>query len=73
MVSLVFLEIQNGKAKIVSFYAKKARGVMARFIVQNRLTDRAELQDFNAVGYRFQPDRSDAGNLIFVRDAAVEG
>jgi cytoplasmic iron level regulating protein YaaA (DUF328/UPF0246 family) len=67
----VFLENKNGKAKIVSFYAKKARGAMARFIVQNRLKDRAELQDFNAGGYRFQPDHSDVNNLVCVRDAAV--
>ena len=44
---------------------------MARFIVQNRLKDRAELQDFNAGGYRYQPDRSEADNLVFMRDAGV--
>ena len=71
VVTPVFLENQNGKAKIVSFYAKKARGAMARFIVQNRLKDRAELQDFNAGGYRFQSDRSDADNMVFMRDAEV--
>jgi cytoplasmic iron level regulating protein YaaA (DUF328/UPF0246 family) len=71
VVTPAFLENQNANAKIDSFYAKKARGAMARFIVQNRLKDRAELQDFNAGGYRFQPDRSDAENLVFARDAAV--
>jgi len=71
VVTPVFLENQNGKAKIVSFHAKKARGAMARFIVQNRLKGRAELQDFNAGGYRYQPDRSDADNLVFMRDAVV--
>jgi len=71
VVTPVFLENRSGKAKIVSFYAKKARGAMARFIVQNRLKDRAELQDFNAGGYRYQSDRSDADNLVFMRDAAV--
>jgi len=71
VVTPVFLENKNGKAKIVSFYAKKARGAMARFIVQNRLKERAELQDFNAGGYHYQPDRSDADNLVFMRDAVV--
>jgi len=71
VVNPVFLENQNGKVKIVSFYAKKARGTMARFIIQNRLKDRAELQDFNAGGYSYQPDRSDADNLVFMRDAVV--
>ena len=73
VVTPVFLENSGGKAKIVSFYAKKARGAMARFIVQNRLKDLAELQDFNAGGYRYQPDRSDADNLVFMRDAGVYG
>lgn len=71
VVTPVFLENKNGKAKIVSFYAKKARGAMARFIVQNRLTDRDDLQDFNAGGYCYQPDQSDSDNLVFMRDAAA--
>jgi len=69
VVTPVFLENRNGKAKIVSFYAKKARGAMARFIIQNRLTERVELQNFNAGGYRYLPDRSDASTLVFLRDA----
>ena len=71
VVTPVFLENKNGKAKIVSFHAKKARGAMARFIVQNRLKERDQLQGFKAGGYRYQPDRSDADNLVFMRDAAV--
>ena len=43
LVTPVFLENQNGNAKIASFYAKKARGVMTRFIVQNQLKNPAEL------------------------------
>ena len=71
VVTPVFLENSGGKAKIVSFYAKKARGAMARFIVQNRLKDPAELQDFNAGDYRYQRDKSDDKNLVFVRTKAV--
>jgi len=70
VVTPVFLENKNGKAKVVSFYAKKARGAMARFILQNRLRERAELQDFNAGGYRYQPDQSDAEIIVFTRDMA---
>ena len=73
VVTPVFLENKNGKAKIVSFYAKKARGAMARFIVQNRLKDLTDLQGFNASGYCYQPDHSDVNNLVFVRDSAVQG
>jgi cytoplasmic iron level regulating protein YaaA (DUF328/UPF0246 family) len=71
VVTPVFLENNRGKAKIVSFFAKKARGAMARFIVQNRLKERDQLQDFNAGGYRYQPNRSDEDNIVFLRDAAV--
>ena len=67
----VFLENQNGKAKIVSFYAKKARGAMARFIMQNHLKDRAELQNFNAGGYCYQPDQSNEEIMVFLRDIEV--
>ena len=71
VVTPVFLENKNGKAKIVSFYAKKARGAMARFIIQNRLKECDQLKDFNAGGYCYQPDRSDTDNLVFMRDAVV--
>jgi len=71
VVTPVFLENNGGKAKIVSFYAKKARGAMARFIVQNRLMERDRLQEFNAGGYRYQAEQSDADKLVFIRDAEV--
>jgi cytoplasmic iron level regulating protein YaaA (DUF328/UPF0246 family) len=71
LVTPIFLENKNGKTRIVSFHAKKARGAMARFIVKNRLKDRAGLQNFNAGGYRYQPDQSDSANLVFIRDKKV--
>lgn len=67
VITPVFLEDKAGEAKIVSFYAKRARGALARFICENRLTDRVCLRDFDAGGYRFQPDRSDASRLVFLR------
>jgi len=72
VVTPVFLERKAGEDKIVSFFAKKARGAMARFIVQNRV-DRVEgLKDFNSGGYRFQVAMSGDGRLIFLReDGAV--
>jgi cytoplasmic iron level regulating protein YaaA (DUF328/UPF0246 family) len=71
VVTPVFLEQKNGKAKIVSFYAKKARGAMARFVVQNRLKAKDDLKEFAAGGYCYQPDQSDANQLVFMRDAAA--
>jgi cytoplasmic iron level regulating protein YaaA (DUF328/UPF0246 family) len=71
VVTPVFLENQNGKGKIVSFYAKKARGALARFIVENRLKERTGLERFDVGGYRYQKDQSDSNKLVFMRDALV--
>ena len=67
IVTPVFMETKSGKAKIISFHAKKARGAMARFIVQNKITDKEDLKDFDAGGYRYQPDQSNIDNLVFIR------
>jgi cytoplasmic iron level regulating protein YaaA (DUF328/UPF0246 family) len=64
----VFKERRAGQAKIVSFYAKKARGAMARYIVQRRLTDPDGLKDFDSGGYAYEPDQSDAQTWVFLRD-----
>ncbi|TMV59073.1 peroxide stress protein YaaA, partial [Thioclava sp. BHET1] len=64
VVTPVFLE-ENGK--IVSFHAKKARGAMARHVVENRLTDAKDLQGFESGGYRFRPEGSTETRLIFQR------
>ena len=69
VISPVFMEEKPGGPKIVSFYAKRARGAMARFIIQNRLTDPAHLRDFDTGGYRFQPDLSDTDKPVFIRPA----
>ncbi|MGB0798529.1 MAG: YaaA family protein, partial [Planktomarina sp.] len=63
-----FLELKDGKAKIVSFFAKRARGAMARFVVQNRLTTASQIQEFDLGGYEFQPDQSTPEKPVFLRD-----
>ena len=68
VITPVFMERKAGQAKIISFYAKKARGAMARYIVQNRLTDPEGLKDFDSGGYTYQPDQSDAKKWLFLRD-----
>ncbi|MCA3446421.1 MAG: peroxide stress protein YaaA [Rhodobacter sp.] len=70
VITPVFLEDKAGDPKVVSFFAKQARGAMARFIAENRLTDPASLQDFDLGGYRFQPQRSDGDRWAFLRPAA---
>ncbi len=65
-----FMEDKNGTPKVVSFYAKRARGAMARYVVQHRLTDPDALRDFDAGGYRYREDLSEPDAPVFVRPAA---
>ncbi|MFV0359956.1 peroxide stress protein YaaA [Tropicimonas sp.] len=67
VVAPVFLENRPGGPKIVSFFAKKARGAMARFIVANRLRDPQALRDFDTGGYRYQPALSSPDSPVFLR------
>ena len=62
----VFLENKDGAPKIISFFAKKARGSLARFVVENQVTDPESLKEFSVDGYRFQ--RQDGDSLTFLRD-----
>jgi hypothetical protein len=63
-----FMEVKDDKPRIVSFFAKRARGAMARFIVENRLTDAEAIKDFTSGGYAYDADLSDGDTWAFVRD-----
>ena len=69
IVTPAFMEDKgDGKGpKIVSFFAKKARGSMARFIIQRRLTDPESILDFDLGGYAYRADLSKADKPVFVR------
>ncbi|MCC3718777.1 peroxide stress protein YaaA [Rouxiella badensis] len=67
IIKPVFLDEKNGKYKVISFYAKKARGLMSRFIIKERLTQRKQLQAFSLEGYRFDAARSEGNELVFTR------
>jgi len=71
VITPVFMESKDGRDKVVSFFAKKARGAMARHIIQNRLTDPEGLKDFSMGGYQFQPEQSDDRQFVFLRDYPV--
>lgn len=64
-----FMEDKPGGPKIVSFFAKRARGSMARYIIQRRLTDPDGLLDFDLGGYVYQPDMSEPDRPVFLRPA----
>ena len=68
IVKPVFLDYKNGKYKTVSFYAKKARGLMCRYMIQNRLTQVEQLKDFDLNGYWFDKTASTEKEFVFKRD-----
>lgn len=72
VITPVFLEGRGAEAKVISFFAKKARGAMARFVAEHRLTDPADLRGFDVGGYVFAPDRSDGDKLVFLREQVAE-
>jgi cytoplasmic iron level regulating protein YaaA (DUF328/UPF0246 family) len=69
IVTPAFMEDKgDGKGpKIVSFFAKKARGAMARFVIQKRLTDAQAIRDFDLGGYAYRADLSEPDKPVFVR------
>ncbi|MFP1723369.1 peroxide stress protein YaaA [Lonsdalea quercina] len=67
IIKPVFLDEKNGKYKVISFYAKKARGLMSRFIIQNQLTKPEQLKEFDLEGYGFAAEASSADELVFKR------
>jgi len=67
VISPRFLEVKGNEAKIVSFFAKKARGLMARYMIDHRV-DRADgLKDFKVAGYTFRTDLSSDNDWVFSR------
>ena len=68
IVKPVFLDNKNGKYKVISFYAKKARGLMCRYLIQNRLTEIEQLKEFDLGGYWFDSTSSTETEFVFKRD-----
>jgi len=68
VIKPVFLDQKNGQYKVISFYAKKARGLMARYIIENQLSTVEDLKTFNVDGYYFDAESSLKGELVFKRD-----
>ena len=70
VVNCVFEEHKAGKYKIISFMAKRARGLMVRYAIENKLSSVKKLESFNLEGYRFTSDVSTPERLVFRREAA---
>lgn len=68
IIKPVFLDQKNGKYKVISFYAKKARGLMARYLIENKLSQVEQLKAFDSEGYYFDAESSSNKELVFKRD-----
>ena len=68
VVSPVFKDAKNGEYKLISFYAKKARGFMSNWIIKNRVKKAADLKNFNEEGYYYSKKLSTDSEPVFLRD-----
>ncbi len=69
VITPIFKDYKNGTYKILSFFAKKARGYMASYIIHNRIQKPDDLKSFDIDGYRYNADLSDGDNWVFTRKA----
>jgi cytoplasmic iron level regulating protein YaaA (DUF328/UPF0246 family) len=67
VIDTEFRDQKNGQYKIISFYAKKARGMMSRFVISERIDNPEHLKQFDAQGYRFDNELSKPDKLVFLR------
>ncbi len=72
VVTPVFLEEREGGARTISFLAKRARGAMARFVTEHRLTNPDDLRAFTVGGYAFDAGQSSADRMVFVNRQAID-
>ncbi|MFS0828639.1 peroxide stress protein YaaA [Pseudomonas phoenicis] len=70
VIDVDFKDLKNGQHKIISFYAKKARGMMSRFVIKERIEDPQHLQGFDEQGYYYSAEQSTPDHLVFLRDQA---
>ena len=67
LITPIFKELRDGQLKIISFSAKKARGMMARYIIQNELTEVEDIKKFDLDNYKYSQEHSDEFNYTFIR------
>lgn len=67
MITPQFRDWKNGQYKMISFYAKKARGLMSTYIIRNRVRQVDDLRDFDLDGYSFNPELTKGNDWVFTR------
>ena len=68
VITPIFKDLRGGSYKIISFYAKKARGQMARYIASKKINNPSKLRNFSEAGYRFSSSESNDSEMYFFRD-----
>jgi hypothetical protein len=71
VITPVFKDYKNGQYKMISFYAKKARGLMCAYIIKNKIINPEDIKAFDSEGYYFSKELSKAREWVFLRDAPV--
>jgi hypothetical protein len=69
IISPSFKEFKDGSYRFITLYAKKARGMMCNFIIQNHIEHVDDLKSFDVEDYKFNPDLSSENELVFTRGA----
>lgn len=72
LINVDFKDFKNDQYKIISFYAKKARGIMARYVIQHKIDSVEALKNFTEQGYYYSAEQSKPDHLVFLRDQAQE-
>jgi len=71
IITPAFKELKNGEYKMIGVYAKKARGLLSRYIIQNQLSDIEDIKSFDLQGYKFNKKVSKGNNWVFTRKIPV--
>ncbi|MEM8593873.1 MAG: peroxide stress protein YaaA [Pseudomonadota bacterium] len=71
VITPVFKDFKTDKYKIISFYAKKARGMMSAYIIEQGITEPEQIKQFDVAGYQYNADESTANQWVFLRKEAV--
>jgi len=68
IITPIFKDAKNGQYKIISFYAKKARGLMSRYIIDHKITEPEQIKKFDSDGYYFSEEQSKGDEWVFLRE-----
>jgi cytoplasmic iron level regulating protein YaaA (DUF328/UPF0246 family) len=67
VITPAFKDWKNGQFKMISFFAKKARGLMARYIIEHQITEVEKLKEFDVAGYQYSSELSKGNDWVFTR------